>query len=92
MEGADDGDPRTILPLGLSGREALPTLKPRKKAKELFQVHKDSSLIALSSPGFLIKKKKNQRKFSSPGLNGDGAARGRQLGFTFFPEYSPKCN
>lgn len=56
VEGADDGDSRTILPLGLSGKEVLPTLKPRKKAKELFQfqVHKDSSLITLSSPGFLI--------------------------------------
>lgn len=58
VDGADDGDPGTILPLGLSGGEALPTLKPRKQAKELFQfqVHKGSSLITLSSTGFLIKK------------------------------------
>lgn len=57
MEGADAGNLGTILcpreSLAVSG--ALLTFKPRKQAKELFQfqVHKDFSLIMLSSSGFL---------------------------------------
>ena len=38
VEGADDGDLGTILPLGLDGGEALPTLKTKKTGEEIVSI------------------------------------------------------
>lgn len=51
VEGADDGDLGTILPLGLSGVEALPTLKTKKTGEGIVSI--SSSQGFLSNHAFL---------------------------------------